>query len=301
MKRISVIVFFCILSLCSLHSVESPVLLSSVLSEAVTSVTKLYEMYDQTMNQIEMIKQQYEQMQWYIDRAANWKWNEIQWDGNLDFRNEIMQATTQIDKQLTNIRKIKDSMKANTVSFGGKSFSIASLAGIKIAGQGDIHDFVNEGSAYYKDGFREACDVWAEGVTDEEAQFIWAKYGLTPANYKMVRSVEERLADVTLELIGNVEESPEKKAVEEERGAILEKIMDMLSQEGITSDQIAGINAMLQEQTIFSLQDLEKKINTAAGYIAWNNQLQVQKQEAEIQSRMELHYEITKNSISDNF
>ena len=86
--------------------VIDPTVNASVLTQFVTSLSQLYEMYDHTMNQIEMIQQKYEQMQFYIDRAANWKWNEIQWDGDLDFRNEITQATKNIDRQLTNIRKI---------------------------------------------------------------------------------------------------------------------------------------------------------------------------------------------------
>lgn len=277
--------------------VVDAVLNSSVLTEFVTTLTQLYEMYDQTMNQIEMIRQKYEQMQFYIDRAANWNWQEIQWDGDLDFRNEITQATKQVNKQLTNIRKIKNSLTTNTVSWGGQSYSIASLAGINIDGQGNLEDFVKEGTSYYEDGFKKAAKVWEEGVPENEAQYIWAKYGLSPANYKMVRDVEKKLSETAALLIGNVEDSPEKKEIETEQMKIIENIMKMLQQEGATPDEIASVNAMLQEQTIFSLKDLQKSLEQAMGYFAWYNQLLAQKEESEKQSRIEKMQEADKNSI----
>ena len=157
-RKLSFIVLF-LLCFSNVNAVESPAMLTAVINDAITSLTKLYEMYDQTMNQIQMIQQKYEQMQFYIDRAANWRWQDVEWDGDLDFRNEITKATKQVDKQLTNIRKIKNSLTSNTLSWGGQSFSIASLAGIKIDGQGNLEDFIKEGSAYYSDGFKKAAKV----------------------------------------------------------------------------------------------------------------------------------------------
>lgn len=296
MKRKLLFCFICLLFV-NVHSVESPAMLSAVLNEAITSLTKLYEMYDQTMNQIEMIEQKYEQMQFYIDRAANWKWEDIEWDGDLDFRNEITQATKQVDKQLTNIRRIKDSLTSNTLTWGGQSFSIASLAGIKIDGQGNLEDYIKEGSDYYSEGFKKAAKVWEEGVSDKEASYIWSKYGLTPANYKMVRDVENKLYESTAVLIGSIENSPEKQEIENESMKIIENIIQMLETEGATPDQIASVNAMLQEQTIFSLKELQKSLEQAMGYMAWYNQLQAQKEEAEKQSKAEKMQEAGKNSV----
>ncbi len=278
-----------------------PTVNASVITEFLTSLTELYEMYDQTMQNIEMIQQKYEQMQFYIDRAQNWKWEEVEWDGDLDFRNEIKNATSQVNKQLTNIRKIKDSLTSNTVSWGGQSFSIASLAGIPIEGQGNLEAFVKEGAKYYEDGFKKAAKVWEEGVPEKEAQYIWSKYGLSPANYKMVRDVEKKLSETTGLLIGYIEDSDAKKEIETEQAKIIENIMDMLQQEGVTSDQIASVNAMLQEQTIFSLRDIEKKMEQAMGYMAWYNQLLAQKEESEAQSKLEKQKEAMKTSIPNNF
>lgn len=299
-RKLSCILMF-LLCFSNVNAVESPAMLSAVINEAITSLTKLYEMYDQTMNQIQMIQQKYEQMQFYIDRAANWRWQDVEWDGDLDFRNEITKATKQVDKQLTNIRKIKNSLTSNTLSWGGQSFSIASLAGIKIDGQGNLEDFIKEGSAYYSDGFKKAAKVWEEGVSDEEASYIWSKYGLTPANYKMVRDVENKLNETAAFLIGSIENSPEKQEIENDDMKVMEEIIQMLQQEGATPDQIASVQALLQERSYFALKDLQKSLEQATGYIAWYNQLQAQKEESEKQSQIERMRESSGNSIPSNF
>ncbi len=303
-KKLLVVFLFVVITLTRVYSqavVNDPLVNGSVLTEVIAVLTELYEMYDQTMNQIEMIQQKYEQMQFYIDRAANFKWDEVKWDGDLDFRNEITQATRQVNKQLTNIRKIKNSLTSNTVSWGGQTYSLASLAGISIDGQGNLEDFVKEGESYYEDGFRKAAKYWEEGVAENEAQYIWSKYGLSPANYKMVRDVENKLNESTSYLIGLVEDSPEKKSIEQEQMKIIEEIMKMLQKEGATPDEIASVNAMLQEQTIFSLRDIEKKLEQAMGYMAWYNRLLAQEKESEAQSKMEKMKESSKKEISPYF
>ena len=285
-KKILSIGFVLFILMQNLISVGAPVfdavMNTNLVTEMVTSLTKLYEMYDQTMNQIEMIQQKYEQMQFYIDRAANWQWQNIQWDGDLDFRDEITQATKQVNRQLTNIRKIRNSLTSNTVSWGGQSFSLASLAGVEIEGQGNLKDFVKEGNDYYAEGFRKAAQYLAEGVPENEARYVWAKYGLSPANYNMVREVE-------------------KKEIDEKQMEVIENIMKMLQQQGATPDEIASVQAMLQEQTIFSLKGIETKLEQAIGYIAWYNQLLAQKEEAEKQSKIEKMQEEEKNTISSFF
>ena len=284
--------------LCSQQLVVDPTVNASVLTQFVTSLTQLYEMYDHTMNQIEMIQQKYEQMQFYLERAKNWKWEDIQWDGDLDFRNEITQATKQVDRQLTNIRKVKNSLTSKTVSWGGQSYSIASLAGIPIEGQGNLEEFVKEGADYYKDGFKKAAQYWAEGVPENEAQYIWAKYGLNPANYKMVRDVEAKLSETTGILIGYIEDTPEMEKLDKEKMERLENIMNMLVQEGLAPDQISSIIAMLQQESVYSLRDIEKKLEQCMGYLAWHNQLIAQKEEAEAQSKMEKLKENSKKEAS---
>lgn len=282
-------------------TVIDPTVNASVLTQYVSTLTQLYEMYDQTMNQIQMIQQKYEQMQFYLERAANWKWEDIEWDGDLDFRNEIKQATKQVDKELTNIRRARDAFTSKAVSWGGQSYSLASLAGYSIDGQGNLEEFVKEGAKYYESGFKKAANYWAEGVPEKEAEYIWSKYGLTPANYKMVRDVEAKLQDVSMDLFSFYEETPETIKMKKEKMQVIEQIMDMLHQEGVTSDQIAEGMAMLQEQTIFSLNELKNLLEKGLGYAAWMNQLQLQKEESEMQSKLERQQRALKSCVPSNW
>lgn len=306
MKKIFSIFIICLSFYFNIFSqtvsiVNDPLVNASVLTQYVSTLTQLYEMFDQTMNQIQMIQQKYEQMQFYLERAANWKWEDIEWDGDLDFRNEIKQATKQVDKELTNIRRARDAFTSKAVSWGGQSYSLASLAGYSIDGQGNLEEFVKEGAKYYESGFKKAANYWAEGVPEKEAEYIWSKYGLTPANYKMVRDVEAKLQDVSMDLFSFYEETPETIKMKKEKMQVIEQIMDMLHQEGVTSDQIAEGMAMLQEQTIFSLNELKNLLEKGLGYAAWMNQLQLQKEESEMQSKLERQQRALKSCVPSNW
>lgn len=305
MKKVSslfmTLVFFCFSCFSQATPVTDLLVNASVLTQYVATITQLYEMYDHTMNQIQMIQQKYEQMQFYLERAANWKWEDVEWDGDLDFRDEIKQATKQVDKELTNIRKARDAFTSKTVTWGGQSYSLASLAGYSIDGQGNLEDFVKEGAKYYESGFKKAANYWAEGVPENEAQYIWQKYGLTPANYKMVRDVEAKLQDVSMDFFSFYEETPETKKMKLEKMQVIEQIMDMLHQEGVTPDQIAEGTAMLQEQTLFSLNELKSLLEKGLGYAAWLNQLQAQKEESERQSKLERQQRAIKSCVPSNW
>ena len=281
--------------------VNDPVVNSSVLTQFVTQLTQLYEMYDHTMNQIQMIQQKYEQMQFYLNRAANWKWEDIKWDGDLDFRNEIAQATKQVDKELSNIRKLNNAFTSKTVTWGNDSYSLASLAGFPVEGQGNLEQFVANGRAYYEKGWQKACKVWEEGVPEEEAQYIWSKYGLTPANYKMVRDVEAKVQDVSKDLFSFYEETPEQIKIKKEKMQVIENIMDMLHQEGVTPDQIAEGTAMLQEQTLFALKELQTMLEKSIGYAAWKDALERQQAESDSQSKIERQQNALKSCVPSNW
>ena len=290
-KKIVVLMVLAILSMKVFAiPVEDPLVNGTLITKLLFQIEQLYNMYDRTMQNIESIQQRYEQLQFYVDRAANWKWEDVEWDGDLDFRNEITQATRNVDRELTNIRKIRNTLSKPTMSWGQHSFSIASLAGIQIDGQGNLADFVKEGEEYYDDGFKKAAKVWAEGMPEDEAAYLWAKYGLNPANYWMVRNVDKKLAEKTAYMLGLGEVTEESKQQEEERMKRIDNIMKMLkdsNSEDLTEGQIEQVIAMLQQQTIVSLSELQKSLEQAMSYQAWYNQLVLQKEEAERQSKME--------------
>lgn len=283
-------------------TVFDPTVNASVITEFLSTIDQLYQMYDQTMNQIEMIEQNYEKMQFYIEQAQQFDFENIEWDGDLDFRNEIKAATKQVNRQLNNIRGIRDTFKAKTVTIGNQSFSFASLCGIKDGDNGNAQQMVEAALNYYSDGFAKAASVWAEGVPDKDAQKLWARYGLNPANYKMVRDVEKKLDEKVAYLIGSTEEDLKQQSKEDEEFyKVIENLMDMLGKEDITEKELMQVQGMLYEQTIFTLKNMQSDLKEGMSYLVWQDRYMKQKEEAENQSRIEKMNEENKNSIPDYF
>ena len=95
----------------------------------LVAIDNLYAIYDQIKTNVEQLKLQYEQMQHAIKTVQGWEFDEIKWDGDFDFRNEISDFTRSIDRQLSNIRDLQNSLTAQNISIGGQNFSIADLVG----------------------------------------------------------------------------------------------------------------------------------------------------------------------------
>lgn len=277
------------------------ILNSTEITNVLATIDQLYEAYDQTMNQIQMIQQNYERLQFAIEQAATFNFNEIQWDGDLDFRNEIKNATSQVNRQLNNIRSIRNSLTAKTVNIGGQSFSFASLCGIN-DGNGSLEEMVHAAGNYYNDAFAKAAKTWAEGVSDDDAQRLWARYGLSPANYRMVQDVKTKLNEKLSYLIGSTEEDLQEASKEADVfNETIENLMDMLGKEGATESELAQVNGMLLKQTITQLQNMQSDLKQGMSYMAWWNRYMEQKEEAEAQSRKEKLEAEDKNSIPSYF
>ncbi len=307
-KKFFIFIITCFLCLSNIHAqllgpiVYDPKVDNSIITQFLTTVDELYQMYDQTMNQIEMIQQNYERLQFFIDQAATFNFEEIQWDGDLDFRNEIKNATRQVNKQLNNIRGVRDTLNAKTITIGNNSFSFKSLCGIKDNNNGNIVDLVKAGVDFYANGFAKAASVWAEGVPEKDAQMLWARYGLSPANYKMVKDVEDKLSEKIVYLIGSTEEDiKEQQKADAEFYQTIENIMDMMGNQGATEPELLQINGMLQEQTIFALKSMQEDLKQGMSYLVWYDVYEKQKAESENQSKLEKMAEAEKNSVSDLF
>ena len=58
-------------------------------SNWLTAIDQLYSSYDMVMNTLKQIEQGYEQFQFHLEQAKSWDLDNISWDGDLDFRDEI--------------------------------------------------------------------------------------------------------------------------------------------------------------------------------------------------------------------
>ena len=76
--------------------------------------------------------QNYQQIQMAIEQAKSWKFEDLDFnDGNLlenfDIRDEIQDATKQVNRQLNNVRKIRDTFEKENMQIGNKKFSMKDL------------------------------------------------------------------------------------------------------------------------------------------------------------------------------
>lgn len=307
-KKICIVFFLLLIQFSKIYCqaggiVHDPVVNVSIITDWLAGLDRLYQMYDQTMNQIEMIQQNYERMQYYIDRAASFEWKDIQWDGDLDFRNEIRDATRQVDRQLTNVRKIRDTFTRKTVTMGNQTFSFASLCGIPDDKNGNIHDLVSAAADYYGEGFAYAGRAWRnqQEITESEAATLWHRYGLTPENYYMVREVEKKLDEKLAYLIGQTEDDlKELNERDQEFYGTITNIMAMAEQQDITEPELAQINLMLEQQTIIALKDLQHDLQQGMSVLAWKTVYERQEQAAKEQSEKERLQKMNKRSLPDH-
>ena len=129
MKKISkfIIALFISLNMVAFSfSIGTPVFDAS---NWLTAIDSLYSSYDMVMNTLKQIEQGYQQFQFYLEQAKSWDLDNISWDGDLDFRDEIKSVTNRVNKQITNIRKIEEIFTTKQYSAGGMTFTVADLVG----------------------------------------------------------------------------------------------------------------------------------------------------------------------------
>lgn len=247
----------------------------------LNAIDQLYKTYDMVMNQITMIEQNYQQLQHAYEQAQSWKFNEIKWDGDLDFRNEIMNATSQVNKQYNHIRRMRDIFKEQNLVVNGNSYSLADLAGFNGSDK-SMSDYISDAMDEAKKNAERAKNGLSYGITDRQAKFLWSKYGLSPANYQMVHDVKSMLAKKASVVIGEAEtENEEIKKAEQERLQVVDNIMAQLGQEAeLTEKELSQAQAFLLANLTKTIEDFKGRIVNAAAYTAWKERLEKQEEEA---------------------
>jgi hypothetical protein len=195
MKRNIIIIFFILVL--SLYSTEKAFSQLAVFDPTnyFVAIDTLYSTYDQIMNTVEMIRTQYEQLQYAIEQAKTWDLNNMQWDGDWDFRNELHNVTASINRQVNNIRMIEYNLTKRKISLGGYSYTLADLVGV---GEGDnlIDALDNTYSWMQNDVMKNAVAGFANRMTDEQKRAVMRKYGLSPTNYIYLQEKKKAIGEL---------------------------------------------------------------------------------------------------------
>ena len=280
MKKIIAIFLFLSIIGINIYSVPSPVQLTFDPTNWLTAIDSLYAIYDQIKTNVEQLKLQYEQMQQAIKNVQGWKFDEIKWDGDFDFRNEISDFTRSIDRQLSNIRDLQNSLTAQNISIGGQSFSIADLVGAGEKGK-TIAGFAEATYNWAKEEKIEKIrKAFEEGLTDAEYMAVWNKYGLRPANYMMVKQAEAQVkSQIGRVIAANSEIGSEKwvKAQEMMYGPIFTAALG----KDATPQQVTQAVLMHEKMINENINLLRTNLLEVGEMIAWNIQKQEKQKESE--------------------
>lgn len=249
----------------------------------LSGLDRLYATYDEIQNSLKRIQQNYERMQHAIQEAQSLDWENIEWDGDFDFRDELKQAGTQVNRRLNIIRKAEDCFQRKTIKFGKQSFSYADLM--------TEEGWRSMGTAFEKsaeNSYNQACDAWVGKLTEKQKAKIIRKYGITPRNYYRMRAREAVLQAEMTKIVGQAEQELQNEELtknQEQMNAVIQKIM-----KGGTQKEIAQYTALLQKLTIERM-DLMKQ-----------QQQEALKQQTEIEmlSKGKNAEEQTKKDVADS-
>lgn len=264
----------------------------------LAGIDRFYQGYDQLMNTITMIEQNYQQIEQAIKQAQSWSFEDLDFnDGNalvnIDIRDEIADATKQVDRQMNNIRKIRDTFEKENMTIGGLTFSMKDLAGL---GDKDktMDKIIKEAIETEKNDFKEGFKKIALGVTEEEAQAIWAKYGLSPQNFIMVKAVDKKMQEVSANVFAGASETVQKMQFEEISGRTNPVVKKLLEDpDSVTEKDIQQAEVLLGKLHGELLVNLQNALNQYAAYTAWKDRYEQTKKEAEEEDKRKTNEVLT--------
>lgn len=251
----------------------------------LSSIEDFYQGYDQIMNTLQMIEQNYQQIQMAIEQAKSWKFEDLDFnDGNLlenfDIRDEIQDATKQVNRQLNNVRKIRDTFEKENMQIGNKKFSMKDLAGL---GDKDktLIDIVKDTIVMEKNDFAAACEELTKQLTDEEKMVIWQKYGLSPQNFMMVKNLDQKMQKQVTTVMANANAKVEELRWGEDAAKTNAIIQKIFQGDDLTEKELAQSQLLLDKLNGEKLSQLQDALNNSFAWLAWKDRRDEQKRQLE--------------------
>lgn len=285
---------------------ESPSLIANQFSQYYTAIDQLYSAYDQTMNTITMIEQNYKRIQQSIERMKSIDWENIRWDGDFDIRNDIRNANARVNRALDNVRNIRDTIYRPNIPVGNTRYSIADLCGGGKEGS-NIATAFQDYLDFYEGTFKSAGRALAGDLTQAQRVAIMRKYGISPANFIMVQSTEATLRTKASDALARLENQAEQLQEEEkERAAILEGVFgdnardsDGNVTQGATNEAIMRLFDNLISQ-ITELKRLQEELLAMQGQKTLNEKA-LEESRAIAEKELDDFREYYNSRVSDSF
>ncbi len=250
----------------------------------LAAIDQLYSSYDMVMNTIKQVEQAYQQYQFYLEQAKSWNLNNIQWDGDLDFRDEIKDVTRTVNKQITNIRKIEEIFTTKQYSVGDK----------------DLEKVLKGIGKEFKNNWDYAADALVNGLTEEQSMAIWQKYGISPKNYTYMQQKKIMLKDVTSKIMAAATEEAVALQTEADMALANAVLEEATTGEEHTGKELLQQIAVLIRELIGGTSSLKGSLNQAAAQTAYQLAVQDEKEDQDMQSKAQLKMETVTREQQDS-
>ena len=270
-------------------------------SNLLTAIDSLYSSYDMVMNTLKQIEQGYQQFQFYLEQAKSWDLENISWDGDLDFRDEIKSVTNRVNKQITNIRKIEEIFTTKQYSAGGMTFTVADLVGAGDRDR-DLLDVMRNVGNEMKNSWDQAAEALVNELSEDQKRAIWQKYGISPINFTYMQQKKQLLQNVADQFIAYA--TAESEALEAQAEADV-AVADAVVQEATnggehTEKELMQQNLVLSRELIKNISDLKLAVRQAAGQTALQQALTDEKEMQEQQAAAALMMETVDREMRDS-
>lgn len=270
-------------------------------SNWLTAIDQLYSSYDMVMNTLKQIEQGYQQFQFYLEQAKSWDLDNISWDGDLDFRDEIKSVTNRVNKQITNIRKIEEIFTTTQYSAGGMTFTVADLVGAGDKDK-DLLDVMRNVGSEIKNSWDQAAEALVNELSEDQKRAIWQKYGISPKNFTYMQQKKQLVQNVADQFIAYA--TAESKVLEEQAAADL-ALADAVVAEATngnehTEKELMQQNLVLSRELIKNISDLKLAVRQAAGQTALQQALTDEKEMQEQQAAAALMMETVDREMRDS-
>lgn len=270
-------------------------------SNLLTAIEQLYSSYDMVMNTLKQIEQGYQQFQFYLEQAKSWDLDNISWDGDLDFRDEIKSVTNRVNKQITNIRKIEEIFTTKQYSAGGMTFTVADLVGAGDRDK-DLLDVMKNVGSEIKNSWEQAAEALVNELSEEQKRAIWQKYGISPKNFTYMQQKKQLLQNVADQFIAYA--TAESEALEAQAEADV-AVADAVVAEATngnehTEKELLQQILVLSRELIKNISDLKLAVRQAAGQTALQQAVIDEKEMQEQQAAAALMMETVDREMRDS-
>lgn len=302
---LSMIIFNTTLSFAQMV-VNDPINNIPIVSNWLTSIDELYANYDMIMNSITQIENQWKSIQQAIENAKGIDWENIQFDGDFDIRDDIKNANKRVNALLSQVNAIKNTLNTTIIQTDGSSYSLADICGFGEDGKG-FAACVEDVYGYMKTNFLSAATSAVGNLSEAQERAIWAKYGISPSNYYLVAQTSKLVRDKALTCIAATTEEARALVREEKiaktnmivQAALDAKTADGTIPEGAKSEASLLISQMMVDECMSLREAMENAAAVTSQKIIADEQ--VKEIEASEKLAEDKSIEIQNNNVPASF